>query len=286
MLEYLNNLLGIKNEISAPIVVSLIVFIIGGFVKIIISRIEIATKRKRLKKTFEAIITKTISDLKSREINAKEFYQNLDINKGKVRFTYAITPMSYLEHFYQMNYDELYLAYTSYSFFSKRVKEKSFHRIWEILATIKTVDEHIEINVKSMADNYKVAQNGYNDAIAEYKDEFDGIKRKHSGQRLDEEMYNFINPLNNIWKNFIKINAQERVLFNNSYNELILPSIALIRSKSKIASSFNLDKPLMKCDFFYKKMEDSLNVYQSVFRNDYIVYRKSKRLLKRIKEII
>jgi len=56
MIDWINNTFGIKNDVSIPILISLIVFIVGGLASYILHKIREFSRRVRTRKIFYSLL--------------------------------------------------------------------------------------------------------------------------------------------------------------------------------------------------------------------------------------
>ena len=74
ILEFINELFGIKNETSAPILITLLVFITGGIIGFVYNRIKSFRQRKDLREIFRVMLNEIINDCGIKERQTKKFY--------------------------------------------------------------------------------------------------------------------------------------------------------------------------------------------------------------------
>jgi hypothetical protein len=158
MIETINAFFNIKTAVSAPIVITLLVFITGWIFNLIININKKISTNRRARLTFKFLIKQTVKELKQKEKQTKTFYSTLNIyNSGNWGLVHK--PLSYLDTFDKLNYMETYLASRKKCILSlsNKLKEKAFHKTWSIIKSLDFVENKINpdldkmiINVSSM----------------------------------------------------------------------------------------------------------------------------------------
>jgi hypothetical protein len=96
MTEYLNKTFGIENNVSIPILVSLIVFIIGGISIFLIRVLINYFKRLQIRNSFLNILEEIIKKCKIRAKHTELFYPTLNI-EHKSDWPLKFIRITYLE---------------------------------------------------------------------------------------------------------------------------------------------------------------------------------------------
>ena len=74
MIETINAFFNIKSAVSAPIVITLLVFITGWIFNLIIHINKKISTNRRARLTFKFLIKQTVKELKQKEKQTKTFY--------------------------------------------------------------------------------------------------------------------------------------------------------------------------------------------------------------------
>lgn len=107
MIDWINKFFGIKNEVSVPTIISLIVFITGGIINYIFLKIREFNDRKINRNTFNLIINEVYKDLKTKEKSIAEFYPQVSV-KNEDNFIIKQTSISYLDTIFEIDFKEIY----------------------------------------------------------------------------------------------------------------------------------------------------------------------------------
>ena len=288
MIDWINELFGIKNEVSVPIIISLIVFITGGIVNYSFQKIKEFNERIKLRKTFVLLLNRTQTDLKSKEKNTQKFYKTIKVvNNESWNLTHG--PISYLDTFFELNFSDIYAAYRKkffWSFCNRKKKEKPFHKIWSILRNLKFVESQIEPNMTSMISKFNEYHNKYNDALTSYRKVFDDLMRDTNGTKMPKKEATFLMSQDAIWHKWEQLEENERVKYHITYNQVVKPILELLRNNSDLQITKIFDVELLDCAHQYIQMETLLKSYHTQFYSHYLTYRASRRSLKKASEII
>src|SRR5690554_4378818 len=125
MIKWINCYFGIDNTISVPIIISLLVFVTGGFSKIILNWISSLNKNTRYR--FASLIEKICDNLKLKTKSTQDFYPQIKVSHLGP-WSYKYKPISYLDIIYQIDFNEIHdTYYAKFKFsFSREEKEDSF----------------------------------------------------------------------------------------------------------------------------------------------------------------
>lgn len=141
MIQWINKIFGIKNEISVPLLISVIIFIAGGIFKILSGSVVNFFSRLRTRQTFYALLIKTQKDLLTKEKNMFNFYPKFNIqHKGNWKLDFKI--LGYLPNLLAIDFKELYFSYRkkwSIVFWKYKKKDEAFHLIWQCLNNLNLV---------------------------------------------------------------------------------------------------------------------------------------------------
>jgi hypothetical protein len=288
MIESINNIFGITNDVSVPILISLIVFITGGFITYIFDKISAYQQRVQLRNTFLLLINQTTINLKTKEKYFQLFFPTLNVEHND-SWSLTNSPLSYLDTFFELNFADLYNAFRKKIFWScsnKNLKNKAFHKVWSILRNLKFIESQIESNLNEMITKFTVYQNKYNESLLSYRKFFDDIIRDKNGKELPKELANFIVAQDKLWYKWEQKEESDRVKYFVTYNEIVKPVIELLKVNSSLPITKEIDVALLDCAHQYIQMEALLHAYQDLFYSHYMSYKASRRSLNKILKIL
>src|SRR5690606_7599946 len=110
MNNWINETFNVHNDVSLPIIISLIVVITCGIINFIIIAISKYRKRILVIKTFKMLNKEMIKHLSKKEKVAYKFYPTVSpINRDHWKLKHI--PLNYLETYFQLDYQELYFSF-------------------------------------------------------------------------------------------------------------------------------------------------------------------------------
>lgn len=290
MIEWINITFGIKNEVSVPILVSLIVFIVGGITSHFFRTISSYYDRKRQRKTFIFLIKEVISDLEVKEKHTLKFYPTIKVNH-KGNWNLPFKTIGYLPTFFELDFNSVYFSYRKKIFWSCKpnLKNKAFHTTWSVLRNLAFIESKLEEDLEKMVTRFDVFHKEYGNKLEEYRKFHDDITRKINGVKFpasEKQAYDYYMTLDKIWVDWQKGDEKERTRFFVTYNHLIKPALDLNRNNPQVDVTQESNNHLLACTHQYIEMENTLKIYQATFKNYYENYRASRRLFKKCLDII
>lgn len=291
MIEWINEYFNIENEVSLPILISLLVFITGGLIKFLIDNFRGFLTRKKLRKTFTMLNEQMIKDLSRREKAAQRFYPQLD-PKNKERWNLKYSPLSYLNTYFDLNFQDLYLAFNKKHFWyfrTSKTREKAFHKIWSELRTLDFYETKLDKDLDLLIERFKTAHSDYNEEISKIKDFHVQIVKEYNSKLTT--LNNLENKTQtgyyfNIWKRFSDIEESQRIFYFTSYNFLIRSLIDFAKSYPQHPLSEPMVPILVSTESKFNSIKSLLGLYRDVFKDYYTNYRKSKKIIEKANSIV
>ncbi|MEN8191894.1 MAG: hypothetical protein ABFS12_03700 [Bacteroidota bacterium] len=291
MIEWINNTFGINNDISVPILISLIVFIVGGLSTYSFNKLKELISRLRTRKIFYSLLQEVIINLKVKEKHTSKFYPEIKPeNEGGWYLPY--TTISYLETFFELDFNDIYLSFRKrfyWKFYSKKLNYHAFNRIWSILRNLRFFEEKIEQDLEKMVSRFDIFHKEYGVKIEEYRKYHDDLSRKMEGKKFsksEKQLYNYINAQDKIWFKWQQLDEKKRTLYFITYNQLVKPILELNRKNYNLPITQEADDLLLACTNQYIEMETTLKIYQEIFKQYFRTYREARIILKKCLEII
>lgn len=291
MIEWINNTFGIENNISVPIIVSLLVFIIGGLVQFSVSIIRNAILKKRTRQTFTALLNKTIIDIKKEEIALRKFYPIFNIqHKGNWKLDHKL--LGYLETFSKLNYQEVYVAFKRSwlrGLLGYKKRDEAFHLIWECLNNLKFVENRIEIELTTFQTSFNGFHQAYNNAFSQYREFHNKYSFEHNGLKYSEEtkrQFEYLTKSQEIWDKWFQLGEPERIGYYSTFTHIVEPMLELNKEYSELSMANFSDNILVDCLHRYSEMLNSLETTFSKFYGIYFQYRICRRRIEKCLKIL
>lgn len=291
MVDWINKYFGVGNDISVPILVSLIVFIVGGFGTFVITVINGYFKRHNTRKRFKSLLLKLVDNLKDKEKNTQEFYQTIKIDH-RGSWSYRHKPISYLEILYLIDFNEIHNAF--YRKFVWRPlklssKEIAFHEIWDTLGDLKFLESRLEIELDNLFQNFNKFHSDYGSALSAYQEFHEGLLNKVNGTTIPvnkPDLIEYLDTQEKIWNRWHNMDEDKRTPSDITYTTIVNPIFKLNQKLPEVEYAHQSSKFILTCEHSYAEMLAVLKTYNSKFEGYYLSYGKSKNeLLKNIGEI-
>lgn len=293
MIEWINRIFGIENEVSVPLLVSVIFFIAGGIAQILYKSIGNYFSRLKIRQTFYALLNKTQKDISQKEANIYKFYPKFNIeHKGNWQLDYKL--LGYLPNILAIDFQEVYFAFRkkrNVFFWKYKERNEAFHLIWQCINNLNFIENRIETELINFQTSFNGFHQNYNNAMSEFRTFFDDSNFKHSDLKNTPEtqkIFNYLVQRQEIWEKWIDLGEPDRIGYYSTFNHIVLPVLELNKSYTglelvKISDSFLVDSL-----HFYREMENCLETYNSKFYGLYYQYRFSRRrinvCIKRLKK--
>ena len=287
MIDWLNNFFGIKNEVSVPTLISLIVFIIGGTISYLFTKIKEYNNRKISRKTFTLLLNEVIIDLRNKEKNIAKFHPQISV-LNENNFTYTQVSINYLETIFELDFKDVYYAFRKkiyYAIFYRNLKHKAFHKIWAVLRKQKFFEEKIQSSVDHLSSTLNSKIKIYYSNLEEYRKYSDELKHKNTGIVHNNKLSSYFIEFDNIWLKWENL-GEIRTFYYYSYNNLVQPLLELNRKYSDLEITLKSATLLLDCYSAYFEIENIINTYEIQFKIYENMYKNDQRILKKCLLII
>lgn len=293
MIEWINRIFGIENEVSVPLLVSVIIFIAGGFSQILYKSIGNYFSRLKTRQTFYALLNKTQKDISQKEATIYKFYPKFNIeHKGNWKLDHKL--LGYLPNLLAIDFQDVYFAFRkkrNIFFWKYKEKDEAFHLIWQCLNNLNFVENRIESELMNFQSSFNGFHQNYNKAMSEFRIFFDDSNFNSGGLMRTLETQKFFDYLvdrQDIWQKWFDLGELERIGYYSTFNNLVLPNLELNKKYEGLELVKISDSILVDCLQQYREMENCLEIYNSKFYGLYFQYRVSRRrinvCIKRLKK--
>lgn len=292
IIKWINNALGIDNTITVPILISLIVFIIGGLSKFIFEYIKVLLKRKNTRQRFSSLLNKVAKNLKDKERNTEKFYPTITIENTD-GWKYTHKPISYLEIIYLIDFNEIHNSfYSKFRWYSKNnriKKEEAFHNIWDTLSNIKFLESQLEINLSNLQNNYREFHDQYRYYLQEYQNYHERLLNEINNNlpRKDECLIEYLDSQERYWSHWTKLPLKERKYPHITYSTIINPMYKLNQKFPELPFVEQSGPLILQCEHNYAEMKNALEYSYNQFKGYSSQYKKSReKILSNIETIL
>tara|TARA_R110002072_G_scaffold52618_1_gene139996 strand:+ start:193 stop:1062 length:870 start_codon:yes stop_codon:yes gene_type:complete len=282
MIEWINETFGIKNEVSVPTMISLIVFILGGTINYLFTKLKEYNRRRVHRKTFKQLLLETIKDLNVKEKSLAEFYPQVDI-KHEGHWTFSHRNIGYLDTVYEFDFMELYYSFRRKYILHpyKKIKLKAFHRIWKLLKGLKFSESQVLLQLDRASKESHIQLGEFNDDLEKYR-EFKE-RQHHEIQKSNQEKIDFPSQvfldiekdITEKWFDLGEIRTHRYYLYHN----FVVPLLEHHREFSSLPITLESAQILIQSELKFKQLESTLRAYNKIFKNYWYYYRRDRRLL-------
>jgi hypothetical protein len=170
IINWLNITFGVKNEISAPIFVTIIVFITGFILQGIIKNIAIIYKQYLLRKTVRQILKTIIPKLKIKSLCISAFEKDLSIDSGSLK-VHSIKMITNLDSLMSIGYMQIQQAFTSfpYGILKKRLIINSINKISSTIELVKFHETAYDDHFKSFSQELATKSKNFIDRFENFR---------------------------------------------------------------------------------------------------------------------
>jgi len=283
--EFLNDTFGIHNDVSVPIVISLLVFIVGGVAGLIFNSIKNYLSRRRQRISFRNVINEVKLSSKRNSKNILLFYPTLN-ERHTDTWKLIYSRISYLEVASKLDYSLIYNSFSSLFIFrtSKNIRAKSLNKIWAVLGNLKFIESLVEENYKTFITEFNLHENKYGEYLEELRKHHDNQIQNTQGKTFPKPIADYFMAQDKIWVDWQKeINP---TFYQVSYTKLVKPLLDINRSSQNIPYILEQNNILLPATYEYNEIVSKLKNYREVFLNHFHNYKNAGRIIDKCLEFI
>lgn len=279
IIDWLNKLLGVKNEVSAPIVISFVIFFAGGIALSIRYFINRAIQRYQVRVSFRNIIDEIARACKVKSARIKLFYPSLVIEGGH-DWSYSPNSIPYLSIAFNQDYNTVYQSYRSTFLLAKSGKTKCFNKIWSIFENLKFIEERLIIEFDHFFETFNKHEIEYKDLLEKLRHQHDTLitdLRNRQVRWETEALIEYMRRRDTIWADWQQM--ENATQLQSSHNNLIVPLRALNMEFQTVTYANEQNAILLPAAYKYGEMVKTLANYQSLFKSYNKNYLRSSKML-------
>ena len=287
MLEFLNNLFKIDNKVSVPILISLIVFITGGLVKIIIRTFINYNIRLQSRKTFRNVINEIIRKCKMKTDHTKQFYPTLTITHNDT-WPLKYTRITYLELAFQQDFNSIYKSFRILFLFrnKNKLRIKAFNKTWAVLENLKFYENRIIIDFENFAKKFSNHESAYYKHLEDLRQENDKLYQPFKGKKINkaefpENEVNYLVKRDEIfctWQNLDESTRRNRVIL---FKNIIEPLYNHNFQNQDVKHIVDQNNILLAAKHEYEQMVKILETNEKLFYSYFRSYKTSYKVLEK-----
>ena len=271
--EIVNRIFSIGNETSAPIIITLFIFIVGILINYLINLIEKIIKRKSNRNLFRELL-KEISKTTLKQADIfKEFSETLTVDYEDT-FILKRENINHLSNLNKLSFDTIHESFFTgiENYFYFRHNREEFNRVWSGISNLTYWENYYRNDLNLFIDKFNNYENKRNDVLGSYNKSFASyildIKDSDKSVRIKEYIDEYLETAEKYEK------VSNRSHYHKAHIHLVKPLLNLNQKFIDISFCLALKNHLIEMSFYYENLEKLLKVYQNLFMNYYSVYRK------------
>lgn len=231
----INELLGIGNQASATILITLFVFFCGLLLQYLFRAYSTSVRKKQKRKSFITAASTFFNRTKSQARNyleGSEYYQHSN-EKNPILKSAHFLPIASKTLF---DYKDTYSAFFERPWWrrflmcNKDLKKHAFIRLWEIMHVVEFMHTDSNKFMDEMSNRYNIFNERRNNSVVTFRRVLEELRlsteeAKRKNQVISIEFRNYLKELNEIWNSWVDKENTRRPDVTNE--KLVLPVIAL-----------------------------------------------------------
>lgn len=290
IIAFLNSTFGIDNNVSVPILISLIVFIIGGLANFLIKSINSYYSNLRIRNSYRVMLKEIVRQCELKEKFTKFFYPTLII-EHQGHWPMKFFRMSYVETATALDFNIIFNSFGHIFRIrnKKKLRLKAFNKMWSTIENLRFYENRIVGEFETLFKQFTEHENKYQYHLEELRKSHDKFFQPLIGRPITPGeftpiVFNYVKEQDRIWHEWeIMENRTSNI---NRYSNLIIPLLALNRHNPGIDFTLEINNCLLAAEHEFCLMNNILGLNRRLFYNYYRNYRSSKMGLKKCLEIL
>jgi hypothetical protein len=282
IVQYINDMFGIENETSAPILITLLTFLLS-YTLIWFGQIYKNYKEtKKLRTVFDVAVSRLIEQMKNQSKNFSLTSENL-IFKNDLGFSFRRVQLFPINTFENIGYSktiDIYILRHPLSNPFRRAKRtkkaKAINKLWEIIHSAQYWHEKAISDTAIFLESYNKFNDRRNDAMEEHNKFFLDMLDQVNGKQLPHEIASYIEQAVQIRESWIKQDERTRADVING--KLIQPLRELNRKHQANPFANHMNFTLLRADHEYTNQNNVLKFYQKQYQDYGIIFKNYSRI--------
>lgn len=285
IIDFINNLFNIQNETSAPIVITLMVFILGfiltGFVNIFKSYLT----RRSVRRLFTDLLLEISRTAMKQADYFKDFENRLKI-ENRDFFKLNKTPINHLDNISKLSINTFHEAYfTGFENICKgKIKQRAFNKTWIHISSLNFWEQRIPNEIKDFITKFNFYEDKRNEELENWRKISDQLIYTVQQQGVEGRLREYFSKYDKIvygWQV-----AGQNTHYFVVQRDLIEPLRALNREYKELPFVLTLTNPLLGVTSYYDNLVSLLEVNQKAYHSYYQSYRNAARLISKAAKIL
>jgi hypothetical protein len=288
ILDKINGILGISNQTSAPIIITLSTFFLSLLLGKIGNIYKQHKQRKIYRQVFVTALTRLIEQTKNQSKQFKKTSDNL-VFKNDIGFAFGRVQLLPINTFESIGYKqsiESFLLVWRNSFTTKEQRElktKSINRMWEAIHSIHFWHQKSIDDTNVFLDKYNLFNERRNNAIEDHNKYFLTMLELYKNKPGTPE-YIYIEKAVKIREKFVKLEDKTRP---DIINDNLIQPLRKLNTENQgleIADKMNFD--LLLADHEYTNQKNTIEFYRKVYSDRYYAFRNFSRTMEKSIKIL
>jgi len=269
IIEFLNKTFDIKNDVSVPILISLIVFITGGLSTIIFRSITKYFANLRLRNLFRIMLEDIVSQCELKVKTTKKFYPTLTINHNG-NWSFGFVTVAYIETVFKLDISLIYNSFLPIFKYrcNKKIRLKAFNKVWSIIENLRFTENRILNDFEKLNTQFNEHESKFNVYSEEFRKYNDNLFQAIIENRFTPEpgvQNDYVTKLDSIVANWQKI--ENRLTNTNKYEYLFKPIHELNKISQNVSLILPINNIVLPAMHEYHQMTKILSDNKGLFYN-------------------
>lgn len=285
IIDFINNLFNIQNETSAPIIITLIVFILGYILTGIVNIIKSYFTRRSVRRLFSDLLLEIARTAMKQADYFKDFENRLSIENQDF-FKLNKTPINHLDNISKLSINTFHEAYfTGFENICKgKIKQRAFNKTWIHISSLTFWEQRIPNEIKEFITKFNFYEDKRNEELENWRKISDQLIYTVQQQGVEGRLREYFSKYDKIvygWQV-----AGQNTHYFVVQKDLIEPLRALNREYKELPFVLTLTNPLLGVTAYYDNLVRLLLANQKAYHSYYQSYRNAARLFSKAAKIL
>lgn len=280
IVEFINNAFGIKSETSAPILITLFVFVCSFLFQFILKRANDLSDRNKNRDFFKLLLEDFCKKVMKQAESYQKFHASIDFSNDQFIFNRAtISSINTFEKLDQKVVFNSYFNGIENRFrCQKKMRLKSFMKIFDSIDSVKFWHEQSFQSVDKFLERYSQINQLRNDAISLHMQNMLQYVHPLHGKPIDTipQYLKEVDNIHSAWQQLPNLKRADII-----QEELISKLIALIQKNEKEPLTSELITPLLEASHQFDQLSGLLNSYRGQLNSYYHSFREFSLVAKK-----
>jgi len=280
MQKLINELFGINNDTSAPIIITLIVFLSGYLIAYFIKFITGILNRRSQRKLFYELLDEIASCTLVQAKNFEKFVKTLEIT-FESGFELEREDINHLSNLNKLNFESIHKAFftgiENWVFY--RHSRNEFNKVWSGISKLNYWETIYYDEVNKFINKFNVYENKRNELLDKFRVMYDTYNQSINGVKVTKEFRDYFVELQEKVKKWSKI--PNFIHYHIAQVNLVLPVIEHNNNHPEFEISLQLNNVLLEVSYYYENLKNLLETYKKLFQSYEKIYSGIGNTIKR-----